>query len=140
VALLIRAATDAIPSGIGSVSGEIVEYLKLIVFLAAVVVLAFVALRFWLPKLAGGAGTSHGPLHVAWRLSLEPRKTLYIVRAGSDYVLLAASDAGVQLLAPLDAGQMEAALRQQTAQASSGFAFADLMRPRRRSQPGKGIE
>jgi hypothetical protein len=104
------------------VSGEIVEYLKLMLFLAVVVALAFIALRFWLPKLAGGAGSAAGPLQVAWRLSLEPRKTLYVVRAGSEYVLLAASDAGVQLLTPLDAGGIEAAIQS------------------RRPQPGKGME
>jgi flagellar biogenesis protein FliO len=121
------------------VSGEIVEYVKLIVFLAAVVALAFVALRFWLPKLADAAGTTTGALQVAWRLSLEPRKTLYVVRAGSDYVLLAASDAGVQFLASLNADQMTAALQEQAGKASHGFAFAGLIRPRS-SQPGKGIE
>jgi len=139
VAVLIPAAADLAPAGIGSVNGEIVEYLKVVLFLAVVATLAFVALRFWLPKLSGGAGTTAGPLHVAWRMSLEPRKTLYVVRAGENYVLLAASDAGVQFLTSLDAGQMEAAL-QEPGKASSGFAFAGLMRPRRSSRPGKGIE
>jgi flagellar biogenesis protein FliO len=92
------------------VNGEMVEYLKLIAFLAAVVVLALVAMRYWLPKLAARAGSAAGPLHVACRLSLEPRKTIYVVRAGSNYVLLAASDAGVQFLSSLDPAQMEAAI------------------------------
>jgi flagellar biogenesis protein FliO len=139
VSVLIRAATDPVPAGIGSASGEIFEYVKLVVLLAVVVALAFVALRFWLPKLAGAAGSTNGPLQVAWRLSLEPRKTLYIVRAGSDYVLLAASDAGVQFLKSLDSGELDAALQQQAGKTSPGFAFAGLIR-RRGSQPGKGIE
>jgi flagellar biogenesis protein FliO len=92
------------------VSDEVFEYLKLIAFLAAVVVLALVAMRYWLPKLAARAGSAAGPLQVACRLSLEPRKTIYVVRAGSNYVLLAASDAGVQFLSSLDATQMEAAV------------------------------
>jgi flagellar biogenesis protein FliO len=139
VAILIP-APDAAPAALGSVSGEIVEYLKLVVILAAVVALAFVALRLWLPKLAGGAGTTAGPLQVAWRLSLEPRKTLYVVRAGANYILLAASDAGVQLLAPLEAGEMEAALQAQAGNASPGFPFSGLIRPRRRPHSGKGVE
>jgi hypothetical protein len=140
VAVLISAAADIVPAGIGSVSGEIVEYLKVIVSLAIVAAVAFVALRLWLPKFAGSAGATGGPLQVAWRLTLEPRKTLYVVRAGPNYVLLAASDAGVQLLTSLDAGQMEASLQETAGRASPGFAFAGLMRPRRGPQSGKGNE
>jgi flagellar biogenesis protein FliO len=88
-----------------------IEYLKLAGVLALVVGMAFVALRFWLPKLTGIRAAKSGPMRIAWSLVLEPRKTLYIVRAGSDYVLVAASEAGVQFLASLDAGRMEAELQ-----------------------------
>jgi flagellar protein FliO/FliZ len=96
----------------GAVNGEILEYLKVIAILIGVVAFAFVALRFWLPKLTGLRGTTSGPMHVVWRLTLEPRKTLYIVRAGSDYVMLASSDSGVQYLSSLDAGGIDSALRE----------------------------
>ena len=86
------------------------EYLKVIAILATIIALAFVALRFWLPKWTAIRGTVAGPMSVACRLTLEPRKTLYVVRAGSDYVMLAASDAGVQFLLSLDADEIETAL------------------------------
>jgi flagellar protein FliO/FliZ len=122
---------DPIPGGVGSVSGEIIEYLKVIAILAVVIVFAFLALRFWLPKLTGIRATAAGPLNVACRLTLEPRKTLYVVRAGSDYVLLAASDSGVQFLTSLDGSRIEAALQESSEKPERRFDFASLLRTRR---------
>ena len=130
---------DAIPTGAGAVSDEILEYLKVIATLAGVVVLAFFALRLWLPKLTGIRGTPSGPMNIVWRLALEPRKTLYIVRAASDYVLLAASDAGVQFLTSLDPGALEAALRELSAKPAVRSEFASLLR-RRGARPGERTE
>jgi hypothetical protein len=64
-------------------NAEVLEYMKAIAILAGLIVFAFVALRFWLPKLTGIHGTVTGPIKVACQLTLEPRKTLYVVRAGS---------------------------------------------------------
>ena len=130
---------DAIPAGVGSVNAEILAYFKVVGMLAIVVVLALVGLRFCLPKLTGIGGNASGPIHVVWRLTLEPRKMLYIVRAGSDYVLVAASDAGVQLLTSLDAEKIEAALRQSNLKPAEGFDFASLLRSRR-AQPAERLE
>lgn len=91
-------------------TSETFEYMKVIAVLAAIIALAFVALRFWLPKLKSLRAAVAGPVSIACRLTLEPRKTLYVVRAGSDYVMLAASDAGVQFLLSLDADEIESAL------------------------------
>jgi flagellar protein FliO/FliZ len=123
-------SAETIPPGVGAVSGEIIEYLKVIAILAFVIVFAFIALRFWLPKLTGIRATTNGPIDVAWRLALEPRKTLYIVRAGSDYVLLATSEAGVQLLTSLDTAKTDAALREASAKPTAAFQFASLLRNR----------
>ena len=121
---------DPIPGGVGSVSSEIIEYLKVIAILAVVIVFAFLALRLWLPKLTGIRGTA-GPLNVACRLTLEPRKTLYVVRAGSDYVLLAASDSGVQFLTSLDGSRIEAALQESSEKPERRFDFGSRLRTRR---------
>jgi flagellar biogenesis protein FliO len=119
---------------VGAVNGEILGYFKLIGTLCGVLLLAYVLLRFWLPTLAGVRATTSGPISVVSRVTLEPRKTLYVVRAGSDYVLLAASDAGVQFLSTLDSGAVEAALNESVANAESKLAFASVLRPRRRSR------
>jgi flagellar biogenesis protein FliO len=132
-------SADAIPAGVGTVSEEILEYLKVIAVLAGVAVFAFFVLRFWLPKLTGIRGTPSGPMNIVSRLTLEPRKTLYIVRAASDYVLLAASDAGVQLLTSLDPGTIEAALRELSAKPRAASEFASLIR-RRGARPDERAE
>jgi hypothetical protein len=129
---------DAIPTAIGSVNAEILDYFKVAGTLAVVVVIAFAGLRFWLPKLTMGAH-SRGPMHVVCRLTLEPRKMLYIVRAGSEYVLVAASDAGLQLLTSLDGEKIEAALQESAVKPASGFDFASLL-PGRCTQPAERPE
>jgi flagellar biogenesis protein FliO len=140
VTMMILIGADVIPAGMGSVSGEIIEYVKLIGTLAAVIGFAVLVLRVWASKLAGGPVARSGPLQVAWRLNLEPRKTLYIVRAASGYLLLATSDAGVQLLTQLDTEEVEAAIQERSSRPSTGFEFAAVMRSLRREQPGGRVE
>jgi len=120
--------------GVPNVGGEILEYFKVIAILGGIVLFALFAVRSWLPKLTGASAGTGGPLSVAWRMILEPRKTLYIVRAGSAYVLLASSDSGVQFLTSLDAGSVEAGLRDASVRAPSGFGFAAFLRARRSSR------
>jgi flagellar biogenesis protein FliO len=118
-------------TGVDTVSSEIFEYLKVIAILAGVALFALIALRLWLPKLTGAQGAGSGPMSIAWRLTLEPRKTLYIVRAGSDYLLLSSSDAGIQFLTSLDPERIEADLQKLSDTRATGFDFASLMRGRR---------
>ena len=91
-------------------TGEGFEYLKTMIIVLAIGALAFVAVRYWLPKMNGIRGSVAGPIRVACRLTIEPRKTLYVVHAGSDYLMLAASEAGVQFLTSLDRDGIQAAL------------------------------
>lgn len=80
-----------------------IEYLKLIFVLGGVVLAAWLVLRFWLPSVAGRVkGGAEGPLEVIAHQSLEPRKTLFIVRAGSSLLLLGSSEAGLAVLERLD--------------------------------------
>ena len=132
--MTILIAADAVPAGIGSVSSEILEYVKLAATLVAVVALAVFILRVWASRLTGVSGARSGPLQVIWRMNLEPRKTLYIVRAGSGYLLLAASDAGVELLTQLEAAEIEAVIQERSGRPAGGSGFSALMRSLRRPQ------
>lgn len=125
---------------VGAVSNEILEHLKVIAILAGVILFAFIALRFWLPKLTGIQGPTNGPMQIVWRLTLEPGKTLYIVRAGSEYVMLAASDSGVQFLRSLDAAAVEESLQELSVKPKAALEFANILRPRRRSRPAERAE
>ena len=77
------------------------EYARLMLVLCGILALAVVAIRVWLPKMAMWNKSAAGPIEVCARLPLEPRKTLYIVKAANSYLLLASSEAGVQHLAAL---------------------------------------
>ena len=84
------------------------EYARLMLVLCGILALAVVAIRFWLPKLSMWNKSVSGPIEICARLPLEPRRTLYIVKAANSYILLASSEAGVQNLAALSADECSA--------------------------------
>src|SRR6516225_11854691 len=80
------------------------DYAKTLLVLGAILILAFVVVRFWIPRLAGFRTLSSEHIEVLARYSLEPRKTLYVVRAGKAMILLASSEQAVQFMTALDPG------------------------------------
>jgi flagellar protein FliO/FliZ len=83
------------------------DYAKTLLVLGAILILAFVAVRFWIPRLAGFRTLSSEHIEVFARYSLEPRKTLYVVRAGKTMILLASSEQGVQFMTALEPDDFE---------------------------------
>ena len=83
------------------------DYAKTLLILAAILILAFVAVRFWIPRLAVFKTLGSEHIEVFARYSLEPRKTLYVVRAGKAMILLASSEQGVQFMTALEPGDFE---------------------------------
>jgi len=83
------------------------DYAKTLLVLGAILILAFVAVRFWIPRFAGFRALSSEHIEVFARYSLEPRKTLYVVRAGKAMILLASSEQDVQFMTALDPGDFE---------------------------------
>ena len=76
-------------------------YAKLMLILGAVLIVAL-AVRSWVPKLTRPGTPSSRRIRVlAWH-PLEPRKTLYVVAVGNNFILVASSEAGVHLMATLD--------------------------------------
>jgi len=91
-----------------SVSIGWAEYARLMLVLCGILALAIVAIRFWLPKISMWNKPATGPIEVCARFPLEPRRTLYIVKAAGSYMLLASSEAGVQHLISLSADECSA--------------------------------
>lgn len=77
------------------------DYLRLLFVLAVILGLAWWTLRFGIPKLTGIPQQASGGISVLARYPLEPRKTLYVVKAGQEVVLVGSSEAGLQLLSAL---------------------------------------
>jgi flagellar biosynthetic protein FliO len=81
--------------------------LQTILVLAVVAVLAILIVRFGVKRVALGPEWRGGAnLKVIERLSLEPRRSIVLVRAGDKYLLLATSEAGVSLVREVPAHEI----------------------------------
>ena len=87
-----------------------IDYIRLILVLGGILIVAFLTLRYWMPRLASITRNSSGPIQVLTRFSLEPNRTLYVIAFGEAKLLLATSEAGVQLLQTLAAEDLEKGL------------------------------
>ena len=83
------------------------DYLKLMLVLAGIIALAYAALRYWLPKISGLQQSAKGPIQVVARMPLEPRKNLYIIKAGSEYLLVGTAENSVHMISALQADALE---------------------------------
>jgi flagellar protein FliO/FliZ len=108
--------------------------LQTILWLGVVCALIYVGFRWLLPRLAVARST-HRMVRVVDAVALEPRKNLYVIEVAGRWMLVAASDAGVQLIGELDAAAAEEAAAAAPARASAkkapgmlaGASFADRL-------------
>ncbi len=114
--------------------------------LAFVCGLAYLIFRVILPRVSGvGAFSSNNMVRVIDRIGLEARKNLYVVEVAGRFLLIAASESGVQLIAELDAeaaAEAERELAQSRSAARTpvpGKSFADKLNDvlNNRKQGGK---
>jgi flagellar protein FliO/FliZ len=92
---------------VGAMNSQILDYVKLLLVLAGILILVYLSIRFWIPKLTGLGGLSSGPIRVLARFPLEPRKGLYIIKAGKQHFLIGTSENGIHCLASLDPADVE---------------------------------
>jgi len=92
-----------------SIHTQILQYAEVLLALAGVLVLAYVVLKLGLPRMFGMRTSSGGPIQVLARYPLEPKKTLYLVKTGSQVFLIGTSENQVVFLtavAPENAAQV----------------------------------
>ena len=92
-----------------SINTQIVQYIEVLLVLGGVLVLAYVTLRVGLPRMLGMRTSRAGPIKVLARYPLEPKKTLYLVKTGSQVFLIGTSESQVEYLtavAPENAAEM----------------------------------
>lgn len=77
-----------------------------ILALAFVCGLAYVVFRVVLPRLASSY-SGNSMIRVVDRTGLEARKTLFIIEVAGKWMLVASSEAGVQLISELDPASAE---------------------------------
>jgi flagellar biogenesis protein FliO len=88
-------------------SGGWIDYAKLMFVLGGILILAFLTLRFWLPRMASVRRASSGPIRILAHLAIEPRKTLYVIAVGKTMLLIASSEAGIQFMTTLDPNDLD---------------------------------
>lgn len=96
---------------------------RMLVVLAAVVAIIYLTLNFGLRRLVQAPGRA-SVVTVHERFALEPKKSVYVVEAAGDYLLVGVGEREVNLLGHLDKGRVEEALaRKQQAAATSARPF-----------------
>lgn len=100
LACLLQAASPA--QELGSVTGQALELVRVLFILAAVVLLAYVAVRHWLPRVTGLRNLEAGPIQILARTPLEPKKSLYLLKVGSEILLVGTSENQLHFLKALD--------------------------------------
>jgi flagellar biogenesis protein FliO len=86
---------------LSSMNTPIIQYFEVLLALGGVLALAYATLKVGLPRILGMRTPGTGPIKVVARYTLEPRKTLYLVQAGSQVFLLGTSHNQVQHLTAL---------------------------------------
>jgi flagellar biogenesis protein FliO len=94
-----------------SINTQIVQYIEVLLALGGVLVLAYVILRVGLPRMFGMRTSSGGPIQILARYPLEPKKALYLVKAGTQVFLIGTSESQVQYLTAIAADNTEEVLR-----------------------------
>jgi flagellar biogenesis protein FliO len=89
-----------------SINSQVVQYIGVLLALGGVLLLAYVLLRVGLPRLFGMRTSSGGPIQVVARYALEPKKTLYLLRIGTQVFLIGTSESQVQFLTSLAADNL----------------------------------
>ena len=98
------------------------DYLRLMLVLGGVLVLAWLALRYWLPKIVPN-NADGGLLDVVARQQIDARNSLYVVKAGSQYLLLGSGEHGLTLLEHLDGEEVRGACANRTHSTAFGGLF-----------------
>lgn len=112
--------------------------LRTLLVLAAVVALAFLSLNFGLRKLMGLTGVrTGGPsvVQVLERIPLDPKRSLYLVQAAGEYLLLGGGEEALSFLAKLDAAEVERLRKEKAAESAAAGPFLQKLLSKRGGPP-----
>ena len=106
LAALVQAAPDASAEGLG-LGGAL---LRMILVLGVVIALIYLTLNFGLRRLMGVQGFAAGRariVSVVERIPLDQRRSMFVVKAAGEYLLVGAGEAQLSLIARLDTETVE---------------------------------
>ena len=79
-------------------NSQLVQYFEVLLGLVGVLILAYLTLRAGLPWMFGMRNQGKGPIDVVARYALEPKKVLYLVKAGSQVFLVGTAENQIEYL------------------------------------------
>ncbi len=102
--------------------------------LGIVVSLIYLTLNVGLRRLLGiKPSSTHGLVTVLERVTLDPKRALFVVRAGSEVLLLGGSDSNLELITKLNPADVERAQTQPAAPLTMSPLLQKLLGARRKS-------
>ena len=128
----LRGASDPAPESPTSLFGTL---LRTLLALALVLALAYLTLNWGLRRLLGIRPISQTVVQVHGRVALDAKKTVYLIEAGDEYLLLGAGEREVSLLARLDPERTRAALARKAERPSPAVAAGKPFWERLRVKP-----
>ncbi|MFL5320151.1 MAG: FliO/MopB family protein [Myxococcaceae bacterium] len=94
------------------------QLFKTMLMLGVVIAMVYLSLNFGLRKLMGArAASSFGKgsvVTVVERITLEPRRTIYVLRAAGEYLLVGVGDGGMTLISKLDTAEVDRIQREKS--------------------------
>jgi flagellar biogenesis protein FliO len=98
IALFCMLLAPAAADQLSSANSQIVQYIQVLFGLGGVLALAYVTLRFGLPRFFGMRLPTRGPIQLVTRYPLEPKASLYLVQVGSQMFLVGTSQNQISYL------------------------------------------
>jgi len=104
--------------------------------MAFVIAAIYITLNYGLRKLMGARVVGSASLvQVLERVALDQKKSLYVLRAAGEYLLVGGADAGLTLLCKLDTQQVERLERESRAQGQGLSPFLQKLLARKGGSP-----
>ncbi len=103
--LVAESLPETLPQSLGSLESSVDftwMFIKVILVLGFVCLAAFSVIKYLLPKASFVRRGKNSEIEIVERFSLEPKKNLYILKVGSKFLLLGASDSSLNSLMELD--------------------------------------
>ncbi len=94
----LQAAPSSTADPLAGINTPLIEYVQVMCVLAGVLAIAYVTLRFGLPRFFGMRKSASGPIQTVASYRLEPKKTLYLVKVGTQMFLIGTSEGQVEYL------------------------------------------
>jgi flagellar biogenesis protein FliO len=81
-------------------------FVKTLIAMVIVIALAFICIRYLLPRLQMAKQRGKSRIQIIERIGLEPRKALYIIKVGNKAAVVGSSDHNLSKLIDLDADDL----------------------------------